>query len=132
VIARVVSRFAPLLVIAACNGGGGMDAGTSSDADVECPNIMLPSACPTPAPSFDGSVFALIQERCAICHHQGGLSGDKPMSTYGEIKRLQGPMLDQVYRCAMPPDGGPIGQPLSESEKLELLTWLGPCAASNN
>jgi hypothetical protein len=75
-------------------------------------------------------VFGLIERRCAICHAPGGMSSDKPMTSYAEVHRLAGTMLTQVYRCAMPPDASPA-VPLTIDEREELLTWLY-CGAPQN
>jgi len=92
-----------------------------------CPSD-IPSVCPTPAPSWDGGVEALIAARCGICHKPGGLAFDKPFSNYADVYSYRGEMLDQVYSCYMPP---PDGGTLAPSERQQLLGWF-VCGAPNN
>ncbi|HEX4459884.1 MAG TPA: hypothetical protein VIA18_18030, partial [Polyangia bacterium] len=51
---------------------GGADAAVS-----DCPHD-LPAACPSPAPSWDGGVEAIIDAKCVPCHQPGGLAFDRP------------------------------------------------------
>lgn len=110
------------------HGGGDMVvAGFDMAVADNCPND-LPAACPTPAPSWDGGVQALIEARCVVCHQAGGLAFDKPFTDYAEVYASRGVMLDQVYSCYMPP---PDAGQLDPSERQELLGWF-VCGAPNN
>jgi hypothetical protein len=92
-----------------------------------CPDD-LPAACPSPEPSWDGGVQAIIDAKCVVCHKPGGLAFDKQFTDYAKIYAYRGEALDQVYSCYMPP---PDGGTLSPSERQELLGWF-ICGAPNN
>lgn len=92
-----------------------------------CPSD-LPAACPSPSPSWDGGVQALIDAKCVVCHKPGGLAFDKPFTDYAKVYASRGVMLDQVYSCYMPP---PDAGQLAPSERQELLGWF-VCGAPNN
>ena len=120
-----------LFAIAGCGNGGrsGNDLAVVPDMAVasSCPND-LPAACPTPAPSWDGGVQALIDDKCGGCHQPGGLAFDKPFTDYAHVYQYRGVMLDQVYSCYMPP---PDAGQLDPSQRQELLGWF-VCGAPNN
>jgi hypothetical protein len=120
-----------LLAIAGCGNGGrsGNDLAVPPDMAVasSCPDD-LPMACPSPAPSWDGGVEALIADKCGGCHKPGGLAFDKPFSDYADVYGYRGVMLDQVYSCYMPP---PDAGQLDPSQRQELLGWF-VCGAPNN
>jgi hypothetical protein len=113
------------LVLAVGCGG----AAKAPDMGIDCPND-LPSACPTPAPSWDadGGVSALIADHCVECHRAGGLAFDKPFSDYAHVYQYRSAILNQVYSCYMPP---PDAGTLASSERRLLLGWL-VCGAPNN
>jgi hypothetical protein len=92
-----------------------------------CPSD-LPAACPSPAPSWDGGVQALIVDKCVGCHKPGGLAFDKPFNDYAHVYQYRGVMLDQVYSCYMPP---PDAGQLDPSQRQQLLGWF-VCGAPNN
>jgi hypothetical protein len=120
-----------LLAIAGCGNGGrsGNDLAVAPDMVVaeSCPSD-LPSACPSPAPSWDGGVQQLIDEKCGGCHKPGGLAFDKPFTDYADVYGYRGVMLDQVYSCYMPP---PDAGQLDPSQRQELLGWF-VCGSPNN
>jgi hypothetical protein len=93
-----------------------------------CPRV-LPSQCPSPAPSWDGGVASIVGNVCGGCHADGGVEqAAYDFSTYAGVARNQASILTQVYSCAMPPaDAGP----LTNDQRQELLAWL-ICGAPNN
>ncbi len=118
-----------LSALAGCgNGNRGNDLAVGDMAVApNCPND-LPQACPSPAPSWDGGVQALIADKCAVCHTPGGLAFDKPFDSYAHVYQYRGVILDQVYSCYMPP---PDAGQLDESQRQQLLGWL-VCGAPQN
>jgi hypothetical protein len=123
------AALALLAAAAACTtksgDGGSGDAGAEAGA---CPND-LPDTCPTPTPSYAGSVSGIITNRCNGCHADGGVGqSTEDFSTYDRIHSHRGPMLNQVYACVMPP---PDAGQLTPTERAQLLGWL-VCEAPNN
>jgi uncharacterized membrane protein len=111
---------AVLAVVAITSCGPGPTTGS-------CPNDVVPT-CPATAPSFAGEVNAIVQSRCVACHAPGGLASNRAFTSYDDIQRQSGPMLNQLFNCRMPPADAP--QP-SDAEKQTLLEWLA-CGAPNN
>ena len=115
---------------------GGLDAGVDAidgamDGGLACTNVLPPdSVCTSMLPSFDGSVHAVIEAHCAICHSPGGVEPSLPMTSYSEIKSRRASMLDQVFSCRMPPDSG-MTVPLTPAETSEMIVWLY-CGAPAN
>ena len=130
-MARLVAALA-LLAIAGCgNGGRSNDDLAVSHADMAAPELCpsdLPAMCPTPEPSWDGGVQAIIDAKCVVCHKPGGLAFDKPLTDYTHVYGYRGEMLNQVYSCYMPP---PDAGQLEPSERQQLLGWF-VCGAPNN
>ena len=120
-----------------CQEGAAADPelGTASVAVDEiapapvCPHD-LPSACPSPAPSWSADVGGIVASVCGQCHTDGGVEQSSfDFSTYQDVYMERGSMLDQVYACAMPPSDA--GVTLSLEEREALLGWL-VCNAPNN
>jgi hypothetical protein len=113
------------LVIAAGCGG----ASSAPDMAVGCPSD-LPSACPTPEPSWgaDGGVAAIVADKCVQCHRPGGVVAEKPFTDYAHVYSYRGVILSQIYSCYMPP---PDASTLDPAERKLLLGWL-VCGAPNN
>jgi hypothetical protein len=103
--------------------GACLAAGCSPPAD--CP-MNLPMSCPAPAPSYAGQVSQIISNRCLKCHGPGGEQASVPLSTWSDVNGRYSDVLNQVYACRMPKDGG-----LPESERETLMGWL-VCMAPNN
>ncbi|GAC1358324.1 MAG: hypothetical protein NVSMB47_11270 [Polyangiales bacterium] len=97
------------------------------DAGSGCPND-LPTACPTPPPSYKDDVAGILDAHCNGCHGPGGNAADKPLLTYADAFRLRGPVLNQVYGCVMPPA---TERPLTPEQRQKLLAWL-VCGAPND
>jgi|ERR1700687_4004778 len=102
-------------------------AAACSPSGSSCPND-LPTSCPSPAPSYQSAIAALILERCQTCHSPGGQEASVPLVTYQDVFAERSPMLNQVYACNMPPSGAPQ---LSFQERNQLLTWF-VCGAPSN
>jgi hypothetical protein len=86
----------------------------------------LPTSCPAPSPSYAGEVSGIITTRCLPCHGPGGVEASVPLSPWSAVNARRSAVLNQVYACRMPKDGG-----LPESERLALLGWL-VCGALDN
>jgi hypothetical protein len=120
-----------LLEFAGCGDdadAGGIDAGASLDGDAASCSPELPASCPSPAPSWRGSVAGLVEAHCTPCHSPGGRAFDRPFTQYSDVYDLRGDILDQVYSCFMPP---PDGGELDPALRQELIDWL-VCGAPNN
>jgi len=131
-VALALFAAAALSALAGCGnashaGGDMLVAGADMAMPENCPSD-LPPACPTPEPSWDGGVQALIDAKCVVCHQAGGLAFDKPFTDYTKVYASRGVMLDQVYSCYMPP---PDAGQLDPSERQELLGWF-VCGSPNN
>lgn len=100
--------------------------GACGGSGPSCPNQS--TVCPTPAPSYAGSVSAIIQNRCASCHSPGGQEAAFPFDTYQQVFNYRGPMLNQLYACRMPPS---TAQQPSSQERDQLVGWL-VCGAPEN
>ena len=92
----------------------------------DCPND-LPTACPTPSPSYASDVAPIIQNHCLKCHSGAG-PGTVTLTTYTSVFNNRQAVLTQFYSCRMPPQGEP--RP-SVQERQLLLGWL-TCGAPNN
>jgi hypothetical protein len=130
-VACFVSDPQPVSDAGAADGpvsDAGADGPSSSDAGPSCP-LDLPTACPTPAPSFQTSVFPTIQARCWGCHGDGGIEvSTHPLETYDLVFAQRRSVLTQVYGCLMPPADASA---LTSEERAALLGWL-VCGAPNN
>jgi hypothetical protein len=137
---RRACLFVCLRVLAALSGAAACSerAGTSNAppdggpepdaAEASCPRDLPPS-CPTPEPSWASDVRPLVDSKCNACHGVGGIEQSRfDFSTYQGVHNLSGSILDNVYRCLMPP---PDAGALSVAERRVLLGWL-VCAAPNN
>ena len=98
-----------------------------AEADAsDCPQDL--PMCPATPPSYAMTVDSIIQKTCFPCHAPGGVAdANRDMSTYANVYKIRGLILDQIYACKMPP---PVPG-LSSVERLELLEWL-VCGAPNN
>lgn len=106
---------------------GAADAQLDVQPDVGVCDRTLPD-CPATPPSYAGNVAAIVHERCAACHYTGSTIAKIDLSSYGGVSANRGSVLNQVYACTMPPDGG---TPLTSAERTTLMTWL-VCGAPNN
>ena len=88
----------------------------------------LPSSCPSPAPSWSGTISPVVAAKCQPCHSSGGQAGDRLLVDYPSVYQLRSTVLDQVYTCSMPPPDGGV---LTGNERHELMDWL-VCSAPNN
>ncbi len=95
-------------------------------ASPSCPND-LPASCPSDAAGWSATVEPLIEQRCWACHGSGQLTGHD-LSSYPLVSAQRSAVLNQVYRCAMPP---PDAGQLDGAQRKALLGWL-VCGAQNN
>jgi hypothetical protein len=99
--------------------GAVLAAGCGNSSSGACPND-LPASCPSVVPSYASTIAPMITNNCIVCHEPGGVS-EHYLQTYAEVHELQGPNLDQVYACLMPPVGSP---PITSEQRTAFLTWL--------
>lgn len=96
-----------------------------------CPND-LPTACPTPAPTFSQDVAPLIQNHCAGCHSADGEEPTPSLINYsgvtGSMDSVARMVETQLVQCKMPPDSEPE---LTPEERRTILGWI-ICGAQNN
>ena len=117
-------RIWMIFLLGAC---GAQSTDAADDAGVASCTRKLPS-CPSQAPSYATQIQPIIQSSCVTCHYSGNPSSRFDFSTYSAVNANRGPMLTQVYSCAMPP---PDAGALSSDEREALMTWL-VCGAPNN
>jgi hypothetical protein len=122
---RACSLVLLLPTFCACSQGS---SGNVSDAGA-CPHD-LPDACVADAPSYSATVSLIIQKDCVYCHYANSPIAKFDFSTYAGVSTNQGPFLDQVYACNMPPaDAAAFA--LTDVQRQELLEWL-VCNAPDN
>jgi hypothetical protein len=102
--------------------------GCGSGVEAPACTVVLPKQCPTPAPSYATDVAPIFQGICNNCHSPGKQTGTIPFNNYVQIYARRTTVLDQVYRCKMPPVDG---TPATPAEVQTLLTWL-ICDAPDN
>ncbi len=89
----------------------------------------LPASCPSPVPSYSGSVSEIINQTCVVgCHTADGTAPDRVLNTYEDVYSERSAVLNQAYECFMPPAGSP---PLTATQRDQLFGWL-VCGAPNN
>jgi hypothetical protein len=118
----------PLLVIgiaSGCSSSPSGDGGGDADADAgpTCPNV-LPAACPSPAPSYETDVLPIFEQRCYMCHADGGITTSGSgidLGSYAQVYMLRGDVTSEVNACKMPP--ATATQPTLE-QRTALLGWL--------
>jgi len=95
-------------------------------------NVYVP---PEEPGTWYGEIGALVRDKCAGCHHTGGVA---PFSVelYGEAVEMAGPMGDAIEDGVMPPwyaNDPPDCTPthpwknnakLSDDERLKILSWI--------
>jgi len=92
----------------------------------------LPTACPSPAPTFSADVAPLIQKYCAGCHSADG-EEPKPLlvnydSVTGSMDSTARMVETQLVQCNMPPSDHPQ---LTSEERQTILGWI-ICGAKND
>jgi uncharacterized membrane protein len=89
-----------------------------------CPNDLPPEDdCAAATPVYD-DVVPIFAERCAVCHHAGGLETKFQFDTYAQIHdnaQTRTLILTQIYGCRMPP---PCAPDLSTAERKTMLKWF--------
>jgi hypothetical protein len=108
-----------ILLTVGCTSGSGGDGSGGADAGT-CPND-LPASCPPGAPGYKARGAGILGTYCNGCHAPGGVDASRPLVTYAEVYAQRSAVLDQVYACRMPPDGGPM---MSSQDRDDLLAWL--------
>ena len=96
-----------------------------------CPNdLPSTSACSSGIPSWQTDVQSIVVAKCAPCHRPGNLNAPL-LDSWAAVSDAGGPVLDQTYRCAMPPPDAGTAWVLAPQERHDLLLWL-VCGAPNN
>jgi hypothetical protein len=117
-----------VMLFAACSdtsgstagGGGAGGGGGGAGGAASCPND-IPASCPDPAPGWAKDVAPVIEMKCAICHAQGGVAADKPLTDHAEVFSRKGAVLNQIHACKMPQAGS---TPLTPEERVAIEGWL--------
>jgi len=95
-------------------------------------------ATPTKAPTFYRDVLPLLQQRCQVCHRNGGIA---PMAfeTYKESRAYAGPIAEAVLSRRMPPWFAEKGvghfandPSLTDGEIALLAAWAAGKAPAGN
>jgi hypothetical protein len=121
------SSLALVMLIVLAAACASSSSGSGSGSGESCPQ-NLPSACPSPAPSYKDTVAAIFASRCTRCHGPGGVESSRDFTTYANVYAQRSAILDQVYACSMPPAGE---TPPTTDERNQLLAWL-VCSAPDN
>jgi hypothetical protein len=96
-----------------------------------CPNdLPSPSQCSAGIPSWGTDVQSIMVAKCAPCHRPGNLNAPL-LDSWAAVADAGSPVLDQTYRCAMPPPDAGSAYVLAPQERHDLLLWL-VCGAPNN
>jgi hypothetical protein len=94
-----------------------------SPAD-SCP-VYDRNECVPPAPSYDGGIGELLNQRCMPCHGDKGIEAKHLLTDYAHVTRELMGIGNQLVTCSMPPAGNPQ---LTTAEREQILNWLS-CAA---
>ncbi|MFT3926726.1 MAG: hypothetical protein QM778_29545 [Myxococcales bacterium] len=123
---RALSRLliASLSGFAACSDSGGPrqpDApdGGGNELPLVC-DVVLPTSCPSPAPTYDRDVKQIIARRCGSCHD--GRGEQWPLVDYSHVADWYDLLREQMSKCTMPPPDAGIEMPTSERETI--LEWI--------
>jgi hypothetical protein len=126
----LIPPVAGLVLAAACSSGS-----SSGPQAPSCAGVVVPDACPSPAPSWKNEVEPLIERYCWQCHANGGIDQAQiDLSTYAGAKKYAVTMLQQVDQCLMPNFGAtppPMAYPTVE-ERNTIIAWAGVCMAPDN
>jgi hypothetical protein len=103
--------------------GGRSDAGDAEGPDAGAPfvcDVVAPSACPNPAPTF-ADVQPIFHDSCGVCHGKDW-TGAWPLDTYSHIADWSDVIRDELVSCSMPPaDGGVM---IASEERMKILSWI--------
>jgi hypothetical protein len=120
------SALALAALIVACSSGSGAGDGYAS-----CPTDV-PTACPSPPPSWTTDVQPIVSARCALggqCHGAGGAEeASYDFTSYAGVKKNFLTMETEVASCQMPPSDAVAP---TDAEWLTLLQWF-QCDAPDN
>jgi len=137
-VAAAASASLCFAALEACSEGApaspglAVDTSPGADASYVCPGLEAGyPPCPSPPPSYEGQVKAIVHGYCGPCHLPGGdgiaKGGNYDYSTLAGFRGLT-TILTDVHGCSMPPPGSP---PLPLADWDALLEWLG-CGAPDN
>lgn len=99
------------------------DVGDAGVADAAAPvacDIVVPTACPSPAPKY-ADVQPIFANQCGQCHGQDW-TGQWPLDTYEHILDWSDDIRAEVASCAMPPADGGVTIPLAD--RMQILYWI--------
>jgi hypothetical protein len=74
----------------------------------------------------DDTALALVRQRCARCHAEGG-KAEHPLLARDALLHARGDIALRLSGCEMPPDD----TPLPADERRRLVGW-GACAPAGN
>jgi hypothetical protein len=114
----------PFMLAPGCTGPSNPPAPTPA-CSVSLPND---SACGSGGPSYASDVAPLVKATCLDCHFAGNRNSTVVLETAAQLKKSQGLVEGELYRCDMPPADG---TPLDDDQRQLLLQWL-VCGAPDN
>lgn len=94
--------------------------GDAGDASAPACNVIAPTRCPSPAPTWD-DVQPIFIARCAGCH-TGAMDEPWSLSDYSHVASWALEVRGQLISCNMPPM--PEENPLDDDERLLILEWI--------
>jgi len=101
-------------------GSGGSGGGSE-----EC-NVTAPTACPSPAPTYEQDIKPIIEQRCITCHSGDGMSELCPicwgLTTYQHVADWDDVIRGAMVACEMPPPSS--GITMTNAERLKILEWI--------
>jgi hypothetical protein len=120
------------LVLLACSGGS---SGSGGVAPPDCTDLVAPSSCPSPPPSWKGEVQGLVEAYCLQCHGNGGIAqAQANLATYDDVFMNRTRLWEAVYNCSMPntdASPAPLEYP-TLAQRSTIITWADPCNAPDN
>ncbi len=122
------STLQPLPVLPLADGGLGLVPGRIYGfPQTACPT-PISDACPSPAPSYQNQIKAIIEANCLPCHGQNLPS----LESYAAIAAVPNNKT-QVAGCLMPTLDSPglPWFPMSPDERALLIAWLN-CGSPDN
>jgi hypothetical protein len=100
------------------------DAGVDSGGPakpIEC-DVVPPSSCPEPAPTWNATVGAIVATRCALGGCHDGRGEQWPLVDYAHVADWSGEIRSMVADCTMPPPDA--GVPITTEERQAVLAWV--------
>jgi hypothetical protein len=101
-------------------------AGSGGGGGSEACNVTAPTACPSPAPTYEQDIKPIIEQRCLTCHSGDGMSELCPicwgLTSYQHVADWEDVIRGAMVACEMPPPNS--GITMTNAERLKILEWL--------